>query len=131
MTRRNLTPAGECPESFVQGELSLWKAVLTQALMDAKTTSQRGDVSKWRRDAIAFLTEPLSRKDFDTVCVNAGFDPDYVKNKVDRALSNGCQWRLPTGEGWRTRAHKVALAKLDEKERFLAEHINGGINVQE
>lgn len=88
--------------SFSDHEPSLWKAVITQALMDAASNSNKSEACKAKRDAISWLLSDSS--DFEYVCDNAGLDPDYVRTKVRQALSRQCRWRLPAGEGWRCRA---------------------------
>jgi hypothetical protein len=87
---------------FSDHEPSLWKAVITQALMDAASNSNKDDAGKAKRDAIAWLLS--DSPDFEYVCDNAGLDPSYVRRKVREALARECRWRLPVGEGWRAKA---------------------------
>jgi hypothetical protein len=94
--------------SFADHEPGLWRAVITQALMDASTDSRKPEARKVRADALAWLLTPS--EDFDDVCDNAGMDPDYVRSRAVLALQRGCQWRLPAGQGWRTRARVTAPA---------------------
>jgi hypothetical protein len=88
--------------SFCDHEPSLWKAVITQALMDAASNSSKDDSGKAKRDAIRWLLSDSS--DFEYVCDNAGLDPSYVRRKAIEALGRNCRWRLPAGEGWRAQA---------------------------
>lgn len=92
--------------SFADHEPGLWRAVITQALMDAATASSKPEARKVRADAIQWLLSPSD--DFDAVCDNAGLDPDYVRSRAVMALQRGCSWRLPVGQGWRTRARAAA-----------------------
>lgn len=92
--------------SFADHEPGLWRAVITQALMDAATASAKPEAKQVRSDAIRWLLSPSD--DFDNVCDNAGLDPDYVRSRAIHALQRGCTWRLPAGQGWRTRARREA-----------------------
>lgn len=94
--------------SFSDHEPSLWKAVITQALMDAASNSSKSEAGKAKRDAISWLLNESS--DFEYVCDNAGLDPAYVRKKVREALARECRWRLPAGEGWRCKARMEAEA---------------------
>ncbi len=93
--------------SFADHEPSLWRAVITQALMDAASQSSKTEARRSRSDALHWLLS--SDSDFETVCDNAGLDPDYVRSRARQALARGCQWRLPIGEGWRSKARAAAM----------------------
>ena len=86
--------------SFADHEPGLWRAVITQALMDAASQSKKSEARRSRRDALEWLLS--NSRDFEAVCDNAGFDPDYVRRRAKEALLRGCEWRLPSGQGWRT-----------------------------
>lgn len=92
--------------SFSDHEPGLWRAVITQALMDAATKSRKSHHRRAREDALGWLLSKTS--DFEMVCDNAGFDPDYVRNRAKQAITRGCTWRLPVGQGWRTMARHQA-----------------------
>ncbi|MFM9889755.1 MAG: hypothetical protein ACKVOE_03790 [Rickettsiales bacterium] len=92
-------------QSFADHEPGLWRAVITQALMDAASQSHKSEARRSRDDAIRWLMSDTS--DFETVCDNAGLDPDYVRGRAIQALGRGCTWRLPAGLGWRTQARAV------------------------
>ena len=93
--------------SFADHEPGLWRAVITQALMDAASRSRKPESRRSRQDAIRWLLSDSS--DFEAVCDNAGFDPGYVRRRAREALARGCEWRLPSGQGWRTQARKEAM----------------------
>lgn len=95
--------------SFCDHEPSLWKAVITQALMDAASNSNKSEAGKAKRDALTWLLS--DSPDFEYVCDNAGLDPDYVRSKAREALARQCRWRLPAGEGWRCKAREKTLAE--------------------
>jgi len=67
-------------------EQKLWRAVLCQALYDALsnfrnqmiTDEDKEDAKFWFRD---------KPKNFYTVCRNAGFDPNYVHEKVKKLMN--------------------------------------------
>lgn len=62
---------GEAPP-----ERTLWQAVLLTALQDATSDSETRDAWLAKRDADRWLRQ--QGKDFKTVCLLAGFDPDHV-----------------------------------------------------
>jgi hypothetical protein len=97
--------------SFADHEPGLWRAVITQALMDAATQSSKSQARRARYDALHWLLSDDS--DFETVCDNAGLDPDYVRGKARQALARGCTWRLPVGQGWRSLARQAAQASME------------------
>jgi len=86
--------------SFADHEQSIWRAVITQALMDAVSQSRKSEARRTRSDALNWLL--CDSADFESVCDNAGFDPGYIRRRAKEALARGCEWRLPNGMGWRT-----------------------------
>ncbi len=86
--------------SFADHEPSLWRAVITQALMDAASQSRKSEARRTREDALRWLFSDSS--DFEAVCDNAGFDPHYIRRRVKEAMQRNFEWRLPNGQGWRT-----------------------------
>lgn len=87
-----------------RGEQALWTAVITQALMDASSGSAKSDARKDKNRALHWLE--TADLDFQDVCDLAGLDPSYVTHRAQRALERNCQWRLPAGEGWRSRMQR-------------------------
>lgn len=79
----------------VRGELMLWRAVIGMALNDAtgKITAMNG--WDWRRGAGGRLAREARRwfleagEDFQFVCRQAGFEPEFVKRRAlaEMALS--------------------------------------------
>ena len=94
--------------SFADHEPGLWRAVITQALMDAASRSRKSEAQRYRSDALSWLLSDTD--DFAAVCDNAGLDPDYVRSRAKTALARNCEWRLPAGMGWRTRGREVTGA---------------------
>lgn len=92
--------------SFADHEQSIWRAVITQALMDAASQSRKSEARRTRHDALSWLLS--NSRDFESVCDNAGFDPGYVRRRVKEALARGCEWRLPNGQGWRVQERLAA-----------------------
>lgn len=88
--------------SFADHEPGLWRAVITQALMDAASNSRKSEAKRSRREALHWLLGDTP--DFEAVCDNAGLDPDYVRSRARAALQRGFTWRLPAGQDWRTQA---------------------------
>lgn len=79
------------PYNFVRGEVALWRAVITQALMDASNGSKKAEAVYDKQQALIWLTRRSN--DFDTVCYYAGLSPAYVRLKAQLALSRNCKWR--------------------------------------
>ncbi len=77
--------------SSIKGDISLWRAVITQALMDAGSNSKKMEMRKAKAEAISWLSG--SCDDFETVCSYAHLNPDYVKTKAKYAIARGCVWR--------------------------------------
>ena len=98
----NHVPKGNIPESFseaynpVKGEMALWAAVITQALMDAGSKSAKPEAQHEKAKAIRWLLG--NSEDFVTVCQNAGLDPLYVRDKARKAIQRGCVWRRDATE---------------------------------
>lgn len=84
------------------GERAVWVAVITQAVIDARSTSNKSDALKAKAEALAWFGTP----DFDDVCIAADLDPTITLEKITRALLTNAQWRLPAGEGWRTKQRR-------------------------
>ncbi len=80
-------PGGE----RASGEVALWRAVITQALMDAGSQSSKREMKQDRAQAIAWLAG--TSDDFKEICARAELDPDYVRVKAQDAVRRGCAWR--------------------------------------
>ena len=103
----NNTPDTTHQNSFADHEKSLWRAVITQALMDAASRSRKPEAVRHSQEAREWLLGIT--QDFEIVCQNADLDPDYVRTESCKALARGCVWRLPAGEGWRTQLRAKSL----------------------
>ena len=99
--------------SFADHEQSIWRAVITQALMDAASQSRKSEAKRSRSDALHWLLS--DSHDFEVVCDNAGFDPGYIRRRAKEALARGCEWRLPNGQGWRTQARSMPVASAPQQ----------------
>lgn len=84
------------------GEQAVWRAVITQAVMDARSNSHKSEAQRAKLDAVAWFDSD----DFAEVCELAGMEPDYTRWRIQHALDTDMQWRLPAGQGWRTQARK-------------------------
>jgi hypothetical protein len=74
------------------GYRALWRAVITQALMDAGSNSNKLEMKKEKARAIEWLNSESD--DFKEVCGMAGMDYTYVRRKSIEAIKNGCKWRM-------------------------------------
>jgi hypothetical protein len=84
---------GNIIKTGIRGERALWRAVITQALMDASSHSQKMELKYEKSQALCWLTG--NSEDFRSVCENAGFDPLYIRQQAVEALERDCQWRMP------------------------------------
>lgn len=94
-----------CP---VTGEQALWRAVITQALMDAGTESSKHEARVYQRQAIAWLSR--KNKDLQAVAALAGYDIDYVMERAKEAISNRCKWRSAQGRLPKKRRRRIKHA---------------------
>jgi hypothetical protein len=75
----------------IRAEQALWRAVITQALMDASGNSSKMEARYEKSQAICWLTG--FSEDFKTVCDYAGYPPEYVRRNAIAALKRNCKWR--------------------------------------
>ena len=72
-------------------EKSMWRAVITQALMDAASRSQKKSEITYKMKALLWLLQDDG--DFYEVCHYADFDPVAIRIIIREVLKNGCKWR--------------------------------------
>ena len=72
-------------EERVDPEQRLWRAVLGQALEDAFGPNRYEKTQRDRREAQVFLTD-YEDVSFVSVCENAGFNPRYIKDKIEKTI---------------------------------------------
>lgn len=99
------------------GYRALWRAVLTQALMDAGSNSGKAEFKKEKARAISWLNGDSD--DFNEVCTMAGLEPSYVKRKAKEAIKNGCKWRLETN-----RFKKEPLENIERKVIYMEDFLS-------
>ena len=73
---------------------SMWRSVITQALIDAASNSKKKIDRLNKARAIEWLKG--ENDGFFEVCALANMDPDYVKFKTQQAMNRGCKWRNDT-----------------------------------
>lgn len=95
---RNAAGADHPDSDFnpASGEMALWKAVITQALMDAGSESKKPEAQHEKAKAIRWLLG--FSDDFVTVCLNAGKNPERVRDDAKAAIARGCVWRQGMAE---------------------------------
>lgn len=71
-------------------EVSLWRAVIVQAVLDCLTQSKRKENTLARSDAFVWLD--VKNKNFCQVCEFAILEPSFVVKQVKNALNNQ-SWR--------------------------------------
>lgn len=82
-----------------RGEVALWKAVITQMLLDALSEAKSSEAIYHKSEAIKWLRG--NSADFIMVCALACLDADYVKRKAKQALNKNVKWRAKPGHGKR------------------------------
>lgn len=83
----------------------MWRAVITQALMDAGSQSLKKEARFHKYRAIAWFSK--RNKDLQAVCALAGLDADYVMQHAKVAIANSCKWRSPKGRKPKSKQTKV------------------------
>ena len=83
---------------------ALWRAVITQALMDASNLSKKPFNKMERMRARAWLEGDT--EDFFAVCSLADMDPAYVKTKAAEAMARNCVWRNDSNHKRATKAER-------------------------
>ncbi len=72
-------------------EVSLWRAVILQSILDRLTQSKRGEDIMARKQAKNWMN--LQNKDFLAVCGFAQLEADFVIRKAEDAIINQGKWR--------------------------------------
>jgi hypothetical protein len=72
-------------EETVNPEQNLWRAVLSQAIEDAFGPPRANKTPKQRKESLVFLTD-YEDVSFTSVCEYAGFNPKFVKDKIEKTI---------------------------------------------
>jgi len=96
-----------------RGESSLWVAVISQAITDARSKCKKAESKYHKTEAINWLTS--NSKDFIDVCLCAGMNPDYVRKKAKQAIISPANWRAEAGKGKRYEERKKYREKQKEE----------------
>jgi hypothetical protein len=78
------------PQS-IQPEVALWRAVLLQVILDAKSNSGKRDALYHKEDAQHWLRE--ERQAFNEICELAYLDPYLTRVKIENAAERDFRWR--------------------------------------
>ena len=73
------------------GEISMFRAVIMQALLDIGSNSKRTEDKVAKNQALSWFD--IKNKDFLMVCDFANFDPHQTLKNAKRAIANGCKWK--------------------------------------
>jgi hypothetical protein len=90
------------------GCVALWRAVLAQAIMDAKSRRTKPEYGYIRNTAIFWLLE--NTVDFTMVCDFAGYEPDATRKLILNAQARGFIWRA--GDHQRTKHDRASMDDL-------------------
>lgn len=74
---------------------AVWRAVLTQALVDARSNMQNTEAKIEKARARSWLLN--GGNDFNTVCELAGLNPEYVRRRVRNILEHRAELHTVTG----------------------------------
>lgn len=100
--KRGYTPENEASDSDLTGCVALWRAVLAQAVMDAKSRRTKPEYFHIRHTAVFWLLE--NETDFNMVCDFAGLDPQRTRRSILNAQERGFNWRA--GDGLQPTKHE-------------------------
>lgn len=103
----------ECGYGPVRGERALWRAVILQMLEDAASSSKKTNDQYNKTMARNWLE--ANSTDFYMVCDLAGFDIEYARKMIKRALLNNCKWRKEPKKSSKS-TKKVASVKVERKD---------------
>jgi hypothetical protein len=81
------TEHGSGPSGDIRAIQALWRAVLVQQVMDAKSRSSKPEAFYNRNQATHWLFE--DQRDFRMVCDMADLDPDRVRHQLRHARERG------------------------------------------
>jgi len=81
-----------CDDPESQHCHAMWRAVIVQQIMDAKTTSHNPEKQSRKHHALDWLFH--NEDDFTMVCDLAGWEPDYVRSLCVRAQKHGFRRRI-------------------------------------
>lgn len=73
------------------GEISLWRAVILQSVLDAINQSNNREVVKSRKKAIEWLS--IKNREFIAVCELACLEPTFVMRKIKVGVRFQRPWR--------------------------------------
>lgn len=99
-----------------KGEMALWVAVITQAMMDAQSRCKKAESQYHKHEAIRWLTS--GSKDFTDVCLCAGLEPDYVRKKAKQAITSPSLWRAEAGKGSRYEERKKYRERIKKQKQL-------------
>lgn len=71
---------------MINNTISLWRAVILQAIIDSTSNYKRKEYQLEKKKAQSWLTN--MNEDFKTVCLMAGYEPYYVQTKARNILHN-------------------------------------------
>ena len=80
-------------EKKITPYISLWRAVLLQALIDASSNSKKKIFRKRKIEAQIWLSSKKNKQDLEFICALAGLDFKKSQENITKALLNNCQWR--------------------------------------
>ncbi len=70
-------------------EVSLYRAILLQVVIDIASNSNESGTLKRKQEAELWLTSSM----FEQVCSAAGYTTDYVVSRINAAKERDFQWR--------------------------------------
>lgn len=78
------------------GYQALWRAVILQAILDARTISRKRRKRKLKTKAELWIFQ--DEENFPLVCSLAAYDVDWIRRKLREAFQSNYQWRKETNK---------------------------------
>ncbi|MEM6823013.1 MAG: hypothetical protein AAF558_13870 [Verrucomicrobiota bacterium] len=107
----------------VDGVTSLWRAVLVQVIIDAKTKAKCREQRKAKAEALAWLSQPEEGSDFALICDLAGLSPSATRKAVkqimrgDRKISFSCMRKERSERRLKLKIKLTNQGDYDEKSK--------------
>ncbi len=73
-------------DDVIRMERAIWRAVITQAFTDLRSNAKKPMIKKAKIEAIEWIFN--GGEDFDAVCLNAGYEPEIVREKAESLISD-------------------------------------------
>ena len=101
------------PELHIKDEISLWRSVILQALIDCATLSTKEDDKMHKEKARNWIS--IENEDFITVCQLACLNSEYVYKKAQNIINGTIRMRNFFVEAKLKKMAEKKILKIDKK----------------